>query len=177
MKLFLGKIWKTISWKKDSSNIKAALLLFSCSVMSNSLQLQGMQHARLPCPSPSPGVYSYSCPLSQWCHPTISSSVIPFSSCSQSFPASESFPVSQLPASESFPGSRLFTSGGQSIGASASASVLPMKIQGLFPFGMTGLISLPSKGLQHHSLKASILWHSVFFLPSSHIHRWLLVKP
>ena len=177
MKLFLGKIWKTISWKKDSSNIKAALLLFSCSVMSNSLQLQGMQHARLPCPSPSPRVYSYSCPLSQWCHPTISSSVIPFSSCSQSFPASESFPVSQLPASESFPGSRLFTSGGQSIGASASASVLPMKIQGLFPFGMTGLISLPSKGLQHHSLKASILWHSVFFLPSSHIHRWLLVKP
>ena len=166
MKLFLGKIWKTISWKKDSSNIKAALLLFSCSVMSNSLQLQGMQHARLPCPSPSPRVYSYSCPLSQWCHPTISSSVVPFSSCPQS-----------LPASESFPGSRLFTSGGQSIGASASASVLPMKIQGLFPFGMTGLISLPSKGLQHHSLKASILLHSVFFLPSSHINRWLLVKP
>ena len=166
MKLFLGKIWKTISWKKDSSNIKAALLLFSCSVMSNSLQLQGMQHARLPCPSPSPRVYLYSCPLSQWCHPTISSSVIPFSSCPQPFPALESFP-----------GSRLFTSGGQSIGASASASVLPMKIQGLFPFGMTGLISLPSKGLQHHSLKAPILWHSVFFLPSSHIHRWLLVKP
>ena len=121
MKLFLGKIWKTISWKKDSSNIKAALLLFSCSVMSNSLQLQGMQHARLPCPSPSPRVYSYSCPSSQWCHPTISSSVIPFSSCSQSFPASESFPMSWL-----------FGLGGQRIGASALASILSKNIHGLY---------------------------------------------
>ena len=153
MKLFLGKIRKTISWKKDSSNIKAALLLFSCSVISNSLQPQGMQHTSLPCPSPSPGVCSYSCPLSQWCRPTISSFVIPSSSCPQYFPISESFPVSWL-----------FTSGGQSIGASASASVLPVNIQGWFPFGMTGLISLMSKGLQHRSLKASILWCSVFFL-------------
>ena len=97
------------------------------------------------------------CPLSQWCHPTISSSVIPFSSCLQSFPASGSFPVSQF-----------FESGGHSIEASASASVLPVNIQGWFPLGLTGLISLLSKGisklfLQHHSLKASILWCSAFF--------------
>ena len=91
--------------------------LFSCSVMSNSLQLHGIQQARLPCPSPSPRVHSDSCPLSWWCHPTISSSVVPFSFCPQSFPASGSFPMS-----------RLFTSGGQSIGA--SASVLPVNIPG-----------------------------------------------
>ena len=98
------------------------LLLFSRSVMADSLQPHGLQHARVPCPSPSPGVYSNSCPLSQWCHPTISSSVIPFSSCPQSFPASRSFPISQH-----------FASGGQSIGASASASVLPVNIQGWSP--------------------------------------------
>ena len=94
------------------------MLLFSCQVMSNSLWLHGLQHSRLPCPSLSPRVCSNSCPLSQWWHPTISFSVTPFSSCSQSFPASESFLMSQL-----------FASGGQSIGASASASVLPMNIQ------------------------------------------------
>jgi len=104
--------------------------------MSNSLQPHGLQHARLPCPSPTPGVYSNSCPLSQWCHPTISPTVIPFSSCLQSFPASGSFPMSQF-----------FVSGGQSIGVSASASVLPMNIQDWFPLGWTGLISLQSKGL------------------------------
>ena len=103
--------------------------------MSDSLWPHGLQHARLPCPSLSPGVCSNSCSLSWWCHPTISSSVIPFSSCSQSFPASESFPMSQL-----------FTSSGHSIGASASASVLPMSIQGWFPLGFTGSISLLSKG-------------------------------
>ena len=103
--------------------------------MSDSLWPHGLQHARLPCPSLSPGVWSNSCSLSWWCHPTISSSVIPFSSCSQSFPASESFPMSQL-----------FTSSGHSIGASASASVLPMNIQGWFPLGFTGSISLLSKG-------------------------------
>ena len=92
--------------------------------------------SRLPCPSPSPRACLNSSPLSQWCHPTISSSVIPFSSCLKSFPASGSFPVSQL-----------FTPGGQSIGASASASVLPVNIQGWFPLGLTGLISLMSKGL------------------------------
>ena len=100
------------------------------------LGTHGLQHARLPCPSRTPRVHSDSCPLSQWCHPTISSPVAPFSSCPQSFPASESFPVSQL-----------FASGGQSIGTSASASVLPMNIQGWFPLGLTGLISLQSKGL------------------------------
>ena len=109
-----------------------------------------LQHIRPPCPSLTPRVYSNSCPLSRWCHPTISSSVVPFSSCVHSFPASGSFPVSQL-----------FASGGQSIGVSASASVLPISIQEWSPLGWTGWISLQSKGLksflQHHSSKASIL--------------------
>ena len=103
--------------------------------MSDSFQPHGLQHTRLPCPSLSPKVCSNSCPLGWWCHPTVSSSVTVFSSCPQSFPASESFPTSQL-----------FTWGGQSIGASASASVLPMNIQGWFPLGLTGWISLLSKG-------------------------------
>ena len=130
---------------------------FSHSVVSYSLWPHRLQHARLPCPSPTPGVYSNSYPLSWWCHPTISSSVIPFSSCLQSFLASESFPMSQF-----------FTSDGQNIGASASASLLPMNIQDWFPLGLTDLITLQSKGfsslLQHHSSKASILWHSTFFI-------------
>ena len=109
---------------------------FSDSVMSHSLQPHGMQHARPPCPSPNPGAYSNSCPSSQWCHPTISSFVVPFSFHLQSFPASGSFPMSQF-----------CTSGGQSIGASALASVLPMNIQDWFPLGWTGWISLQSKGL------------------------------
>ena len=100
------------------------------------LRPQGLQHTRLPCPSPSPGVCSNSCPLSQWCHPTISSSAIPFSSCFQSFPASGSFPMSQF-----------FTSSGQSIGASTSASVPLVNILDWFPLGLTGLISLQPKGL------------------------------
>ena len=113
----------------------------------------------------SPRVCSNSCPLSRWCHPTISSSVIPFPSCLRSFPASGSFPVSQL-----------FTSSVQSIGASASASVLPMNIQGWFPLGWTGLISLLSKELssllQHYSSEASVLWHSAFFMVQlSHPYR------
>ena len=103
------------------------------------LQLHGLQHTRLLCPSPSPRVCSNSCPLSWWRHPTISSSVIPFS-CLQSFPTSGSFPVNQL-----------FSSGGQSIGASASASVLPMNVQGWFPLGSTGLISLQSRNSQESS--------------------------
>ena len=107
----------------------------SHSVLSDSLWPYRLQHARLPCPSPTPRACSNSCPLSQWCHPTISSSVVPFSSCFQSFPASGSFPMSQF-----------FTSGGTSIGASALASVLPMNIQDWFPWGLTGLISLQSKG-------------------------------
>ena len=100
--------------------------------MSDSLQPHGLQHARPPCPSPTPGVYPNSCPLSQWCHPTISSSVVPFS-CPQSFPASGSFPMNQL-----------FTSGGQSTGVSASTSVLPINTQDWFPLGWTGWISLQS---------------------------------
>ena len=140
-------------------------LLFICYychwVISNSLWLQGLQHIRLPHPSLSPRVCSNSCPLDRWCYPTILSSVTPFSSCLQSFPESGSFSTSWL-----------FASGGQSIGASASATILPMNIQCSFPLGSTGLISLLSKGiskvlLQHHSLKASILHCSAF--SNSHI--------
>ena len=130
---------------------------FTCSVVSDSLWPHGLQHTRPPCPSPTPRLDWNSCPLSRWCHPTISSSVVPFSSCLQSFPASGSFQMSQF-----------FASGGQSIGISASTSVLPMNTQDLFPLGWTGWISLESKGLskvpQHHSSKASILWHSAFFI-------------
>ena len=125
--------------------------------MSNSLQPHEPQHARSPCPSLTPGVYPYSCPLSRWCHPTISSSVVPFSSCLQSFPASGSFQMSQL-----------FASGGQSIGVSASTSILPMNIHDWSPLGWTGWISLQSKGLSGvfstHSSKTSILWCSAFFI-------------
>ena len=115
-------------WRKIQRSVQ-----FSCSVVSDSLQPRGLQHTRPPCPSPTPGIYPNSCPLSRWCHPTSSSSVIPLS-CPQSFPASGSFQMSQV-----------FTSGGQSIGA--STSVLPMNIQDWFPLGLTGLISWVSKGL------------------------------
>ena len=130
---------------------------FSCSVVSDSLQPRESQHPRPPCPSPTPGVHSNSCPSSRWCHPAISSSVIPFFSCLQSLPASGSFPMSQL-----------FARGGQSIGVSALASVLPMNTQDWSPLGWTGWTSLQSKGLfksllQHHSSKASILWCPAFF--------------
>ena len=124
---------------------------FSCSVMSDSLQPHGLQHSRLPCPSPTPKACSNSSPLSWWCHPTISSSVIPFSSCLQSFPASGSFPRSQF-----------FTSGGQSIGVSALASVLPMNIQDWFPLGWTGLISLQSKELSRVFSNTTVQKHQVF---------------
>ena len=137
--------------------LQQASVQFSCSVKPNSLWHHGLQRSRLPCPSATLGAYSNSCPSRQWCQPTISSSVIPFSSHLQSFPASGSFQMSWF-----------FTSGGQSIGASASASVLPMNIQDGFPLGFTGWISLKSKGfsslLQHHSSKASILRRSAFFL-------------
>ena len=125
------------------------LSLSSHSVMSNSLQPHGLQLTRLPCPSPSPGVGP--CPLSQWCHPTISSSVVPFSSRLQSFPASGSFPMS-----------RFFTSGCQSIGVSASASVLPMNIQDWFPLGWTGLISLQSQGLSRVFSNTTVEKHQFF---------------
>ena len=132
--------------------------------MSNSLDSHGLEHTRLPCPLLSPRVCSDSCPLSSWCHSTIWSSVAPFSSRPQSFPASGSFPMS-----------RLFVSGGQSIGTSALASVLPANIQGWFLLELTGLISLQSKGLssllQHHSSKVSVLLHSAFFMiQPSHLY-------
>ena len=141
--LFLGKIKMKIFSEKHKkitliNHPNQDTFRLNCSVPKSCLTLwhYGLQHAKFPCPSLSPGVCSNSCLLSQWCHPTISSSVAPLSSCSQSFPAPRSFPVS-----------RLFVSGGQSIGASASASVFPMNIQDSFPLGLTGLISLLSKGL------------------------------
>ena len=144
---------------------------FSHSVVSKSLWPHGLQHTRLPCPSPTPGPCWNSCPLSQWCHPTISSLVIPFSSCLQSFPASGSFPVSQL-----------FASGGQSIGVSASASVLPMNSQDLSPLGWTGWISLQSKGLSRVFSNTTVQKHQFFGAQltsqsNSHIHIWPLEKP
>ena len=149
---------------------KVSVSQFSCSVMSNSLRTHGLQHARLTCPSQTPRVYSNSCPSSRWCHSTISLSVVPFSSHLQSFPASGSLPMS-----------RFFPCGGQSIGASASASALPMNIQDWYPLGWTSWLSLQSRGikslLQHHSSKASILQPSAFFIATSHIHTWLLEKP
>ena len=144
------------------------LLMFSHSVMSDSLWPHGLWHTRLPYPLPSPRVCSNSCPMSQWCHPTISSSVIPFSSCLKSFPASGSFLMSQL-----------FASGGQSIGASVSASALPMDIQDWFPLGWTGLISLQAKGLSRVLSSFTVRKHQFFSAqPSlwfnSHIYTWLL---
>ena len=143
----------------------------SRSVMSNSLWPHGLKHARTPCQSPIPRVYSNSCPLSWWCHPNISSSVVPFSSCPQSFPESESFQMSQF-----------FTSGGQSIGVSALASVLPMNIQDWFPLAWTGWISLQSKGLSRVFSNTTVQKHQFFGAQpssqsSSHIHTWLLEKP
>ena len=124
---------------------------FSCSVMSNPLQHHGLHHTRPPCPSPAPRAYSNSCPLSRWCHPTISSSIIPFSSHLQSFPESGSFPRSQF-----------LTSGGQSTGVSASASVLPMNIQDWFPLRLTGLIPLQSKGLLRVFSNTTVQKHQFF---------------
>ena len=139
---------------------------FSRSVVSDSLQPHELQHTRPPCPSPTPGVHSSSCSLSQWCHPAISSSVIPFSSCPQSLPASESFPMSQL-----------FTWGGQSTGVSASASVLPEKSQGWPPSEWTGWISLQSKGLSRVFSNTTLQKHQLFRAQlssqsKSHIHIW-----
>ena len=136
---------------------------FSHSVVSDSLRPHESQHARPPCPSQTPGVYSDSCPLSRWCHPAISSSVIPFSSCPQSLPASGPFPMSQL-----------FALGGQSIGVSASASVLPMNIQDWFPLGWTGWISSRTQLSNWTELKSLVplqifkwLWEDGQFFPLS----------
>ena len=142
----------------------------SRSVVSDSLEHHGLQLARPPCPLPTLRASSNSCPSSQWCHPTISSSVIPFSSCFQSFPASGSFPMSEF-----------FASGGQSIGASASASILPVKIQDWFHLRLTGLISLQSKGFSRFFSNTTVQKHSFFgtqlsLWSNSHIHTWLLEK-
>ena len=134
--------------KKHSSEFIS--VQFSRSVVSNSLQPHGLQHARVPCPSPTPRACSNSCPSSQWCHQTISSSVVPFS-CPQSFPASGSFPVSQLSIS-----------GGQSIGVSASASVLPVNTKDSSPLGLTGWISLQSKGLSRVLSNTTVQKHQFF---------------
>ena len=144
---------------------------FSCWVVSDSLWPHESQHTRPPCPSPTRGVHSDSCPSSQWCHPAISSSVIPFSSCPQSLPASESFPMSQF-----------FAWGGQSTGVSALASFLPKKSQGWSPSKWIGWISLQSKGLSRVFSNTTVQKHQFFSAqPSSqsnsHIHTWLLDKP
>ena len=144
---------------------------FSGSVMSDSLWPHGLQHTRLPCPSPTPRACSNSCPLSRWCHPTISSSVIPCSSCLQSFPASGSSQMSQL-----------FPSGGQSTGVSASISVLPINTQNWSPLGWTVWISLQSKGLSRVFSNTTVQKHQFFGTQlssqsNSHIHIWPLEKP
>ena len=144
---------------------------FSCSVMSDSLQPHKPQHTRPPCPSPTPGVHSDSRPSSQRCHPAISSSVVPFSSCPQSLPASGSFPMSQL-----------FTWSGQSIGVSALVSVLPMTIQDWSPLEWTGWISLQSKGLSRVFSNTTVQKHQfcgaqLSSQSNSHIHTWPLEKP
>ena len=144
---------------------------FSHSVMSSSLRSHESQHARPPCPSPTPGVYSNSCTSSWWCHPAISSSVIPFSSCPQYLPASGSFPMSQL-----------FTWGRKHIGVSVSASVLPMNTQDWSPSGWTGWISLQPKGLSRVFSNTTIQKHQFFGAQlssqsNSHIHTWPLEKP
>ena len=140
----------------------------SRSVMSDSLQPHESQHARPPCPSPTPGVHSNSCPSSRWCHPTISSSVVPFSSCPQSLPASEFFPMSQW--------------GGQSTGVSVLASVLPMNTQGWSPSEWTSWISMLSKGFSRVFSNTTVQRHQFFGAQlssqcNSHIHTWPLEKP
>ena len=177
----LEKAFKKFSQNTEKKQLKCVALKailsavssvqFSCAVVSDSLQPHGLRHTRPPCPSPTPGAYSNSCPLTRWCHPIISSSVVPFSSCLQSFPASGSFPVSQL-----------FESGGQSIGVSASISVLPMNTQDWSPLGWTGWISLQSKGLSRVFSNTAVQKHHFFGTqlssPSnSHIHTWPLEKP
>ena len=144
---------------------------FSCSVVSDSLRPHESQHARLPCPSPSPRVQSNSRPSSLWCHPAISSSVVPFSSCPQSLPASESFPMSQL-----------FTWGGQSSGVSALASFLPKNTQDWSSLEWTGWISLQSKGLSRVFSNTTVQKHQFFGIQlssqsNSHIHTWPQEKP
>ena len=151
--------------------VRFSSVQFSRSVVSNSLRPHESQHARPPCPSPTPGVYSNSHPSSRWCHPAISSSVVPFSSCPQSLTASGSFPMSQL-----------FTWGGQSTRVSASTSVLPKNTQDWSPLGWTGWISCQSKGLSRVFSSTTVQKHQLFSAQlssqsNSHIHTWPLEKP
>ena len=160
-----SRAFNLISW------VKYCTVQFSRSVVTDSLRPHGLQHSRPPCQSPTPRVYSNSCPLSPWCHPAISSSVVPFSSCLQSFLSSGSFHMTQF-----------FASGGQMIGVSASASVLPMNIQDWFPLGWTGWISVQSKGLSRVFSNTTVQKHQFFGAqPSSqsnsHIHTWPQEKP
>ena len=162
-----GKVWESVSYGFDW-NLCHSSIQFSHSVMSDFLWPHGLQNTSLRCPSLSPGVCSNSCPLSQWRHSTISSSVVPFFSCLQSFQASGSLPVSQF-----------FVSGAQNIRASAPASVLPMNIQDWFPLGWTGWISLQSKRLSRVFSNTSVQKHKFFDTQLSlwslcHIHTWLL---
>ena len=149
--LHLGGMWRTEEAESWALPLLPVNSVQFSSVMCNSLQPHGLQHTRLPCPSPIPRACSNSCPSSRWCHPTISSSVIPFSSCLQSFPASGSFQMSQFLASS-----------GQSIGASASIPVLPTNIQDWFPLRLTGLISLQSKGLSCIFFNITVQKHQFF---------------
>ena len=160
--------WRGLSPNGAENNkfqqLKNCSVQFSCSVVSDSLWPHELQHARTPCPSSAPGVYSNSCPLSQWCYPAISSSVVPFSSCPQSLPASGSFPMSQL-----------FAWGDHSIGVSALASVLPMNTQDWYPLEWTGWISLQSKGLSRVFSNTIVQKHQFFSTQlssqsNSHIH-------
>ena len=160
---WIGRMWDTHTMEYS--------VQFSCSVVSDSLRPHESQHARPPCPSPTPRVYSDFCPSSRWCHPAISFSVVPFSSCPQSLPASESFPMSQF-----------FAWGGQSTGVSALASFLPKKSQDWSPSEWTGWISLQSKGLSRVFSNIAVQKHQFFGAqPSSqsnsHIHTWPLEKP
>ena len=156
-------MWSTVNLLKE-------ICQFSRSVVSDSLWPHEPQHARPPCPSPAPGVHPNSCPSSWWCHPAISSSVVPFSSCPQSLPASESFPMSQL-----------FAWGGQSIGVFALASILPKNTQDWSPSEWTGWISLQSRGLSRVFSNTTVQKHQLFGAQlssqsNSHIHTWLLEK-
>ena len=176
----VAKSWTGLKWLSTAFSTLLIIHLymysvssvqFSCSVMSDSLGPHELQHARPPYPSPTPRVYSNSCPLSWWCHPAISSSVISLSSCTQSLPASGSFPMKQL-----------FAWGGQRSGVSASASVLPMNIQDWSLLGWTAWVSLQSKGLSRVLSNTTVQKHQFFGAhlssqSNSHIHTWPVEKP
>ena len=171
MKWVFLRVGPRQEYLKKTFNIPISSVQFSLSVVSDSLRPHESQHARPPCPPPTPRVHSDSRPSSQWCHPAISSSVIPFSSCPQSLPASESFPMSQL-----------FAWGSQSPGVSALASFLPKKSQGWSPSEWTGWISLQSRGLSRVFSSTTVQKHQFFCAQlssqsNSHIHTWPLGKP